>query len=145
MGNTEGQRLQTDEGLQGNEKIELAIKALQQNPSEEVLAHVLTVVRRRMRDKGQLIVAVDAPQADGQMRLQAIKTDDGSVWWSAFTSFEEEVRGSDSVMSTFLADIEQLFHMAINEEQINGVILNPWNATLKLDKRLIRIVLGETR
>ena len=48
-------------------------------------------------------------------------------------------------MSTFLADIEQLFHMAINEEQINGVILNPWNATLKLDKRLIRIVLGETR
>ena len=55
-----------DEGLQGNEKIESAIKALQQNPSEEVLAHVLTVVRRRMRDKGQLIVAVDAPQADGQ-------------------------------------------------------------------------------
>ena len=145
MGNIQGQRLQTDEGLQGNEKIESAIKALQQNPSEEVLAHVLTVVRRRMRDKGQLIVAVDAPQADGQMRLQAIKTDDGSVWWSAFTSFEEEVRGSDSVMSTFLADIEQLFHMAINEEQINGVILNPWNATLKLDKRLIQIVLGETR
>ena len=27
-----------DEGLQGNEKIESAIKALQQNPSEEVLA-----------------------------------------------------------------------------------------------------------
>ena len=102
-----------DEGLQGNEKIESAIKALQ--------------------------------QADGQMRLQAIKTDDGSVWWSAFTSFEEEVRGSDSVMSTFLADIEQLFHMAINEEQITGVILNPWNATLMLNKRLIRIVLGETR
>lgn len=139
------EKKQTDEGLQGNEKLEEAIKALQQNPSEELLAHALTVVRRRMRDKGQLIVAVDAPQADGQMRLQAIKTDDGSVWWSAFTSFEEEVRGSDSVMSTFLADIEQLFHMAINEEQINGVILNPWNATLKLDKRLIQIVLGETR
>ena len=89
MENIQGQRLQTDEGLQGNEKIESAIKALQQNPSEELLAHALTVVRRRMRDKGQLIVAVDAPQADGQMRLQAIKTDDGSVWWSAFTSFEK--------------------------------------------------------
>ena len=139
------EKKQTDEGLQENEKLEEAIKALQQNPTQEMLAHVLTVVRRRMRDKGQFIVAVDAPQADGQMRLQAIKTDDGSVWWSAFTSFEEEVRGSDSVMSTFLADIEQLFHMAINEEQINGVILNPWNATLKLDKRLIQIVLGETR
>ena len=142
MKNKEEKRLQTDEGLQGNEKLEAAIKALQQNPTEELLAHALTVVRRRMRDKGQFIVAVDAPKADGQMHLQAIKTDDGRVWWSAFTSFEEEVRGSDSVMSTFLADIEQLFHMAINEERINGIILNPWNATLMLDKRLIQIVLG---
>ena len=115
MGNKEKKHLQTDEGLQENEKLESAIKALQQNPSEELLAHALTVVRRRMRDKGQLIVAVDAPQADGQMRLQAIKTDDGSVWWSAFTSFEEEVRGSDSVMSTFLADIEQIGRASCRE------------------------------
>lgn len=137
------EKKQTDEGLQGNEKLEDAIKALQQNPTQEMLAHVLTVVRRRMRDKGQFIVAVDPPQADGQMRLQAIKTDDGRVWWSAFSSFEEEMRGSDSVMSTFLADIEQLLRMAVREESINGIILNPWNATLMLDKRLIQIILGE--
>ena len=68
MENIQGQRLQTDEGLQGNEKIESAIKALQQNPSEELLAHALTIVRRRMRDKGQFIVAVDAEKADGQMQ-----------------------------------------------------------------------------
>lgn len=137
------EKKQTDEGLQGNEKLEDAIKALQQNPTQEMLAHVLTVVRRRMRDKGQFIVAVDAPKEDGQMRLQAIKTDDGRVWWSAFSSFEEEMRGSDSVMSTFLADIEQLLRMAVREESINGIILNPWNATLMLDKRLIQIILGE--
>lgn len=77
------------------------------------------------------------------MRLQAIKTDDGRVWWSAFSGFEEEMRGSDSVMSTFLADIEQLLRMAVREESINGIILNPWNATLMLDKRLIQIILGE--
>lgn len=46
------EKKQTDEGLQGNEKLEEAIKALQQNPTQEMLAHVLTVVRRRMRDKG---------------------------------------------------------------------------------------------
>lgn len=137
------EKKQTDEGLQGNEKLEAAIKALQQNPTQEMLAHVLTVVRRRMRDKGQLIVAVDPPKVDGQMRLQAIKTDDGRIWWSAFSSFEEEMRGSDSVMSTFLADIEQLLRMAVREENINGIILNPWNATLMLDKRLIQIILGE--
>ena len=32
-----------DKGLQGNEKIEEAILALQQEPTEELLAHALTV------------------------------------------------------------------------------------------------------
>lgn len=41
-----------DKGLQGNEKIEEAILALQQEPTEELLAHALTVVRRRMRGRG---------------------------------------------------------------------------------------------
>ena len=41
----------TDEGLLGNEKIEDAIAALQQQPTQELLAHALTVVRRRMREK----------------------------------------------------------------------------------------------
>ena len=43
-----------DEGLQGNEKIETAIAALQQEASEEMLAHTLTVIRRRMKEGGQL-------------------------------------------------------------------------------------------
>jgi len=43
----------TDEGLLGNEKIEDAIAALQQQPTQELLAHALTVVRRRMRENGR--------------------------------------------------------------------------------------------
>ena len=38
-----------DEGLRGNEKIEEAIAALQQELSADMLAHTLTVVRRRMQ------------------------------------------------------------------------------------------------
>ena len=41
-----------DKGLQGNEKIEEAILALQQEPTEELLAHALTVVRRRGEKRG---------------------------------------------------------------------------------------------
>ena len=73
-----------DKGLQGNEKIEEAILAIQQNPTEELLAHALTVVRRRMREQGQFIVAVEPPSADVKeavmqaggtaMRLQAVQT-----------------------------------------------------------------------
>ena len=106
-----------------------------------------------MREQGQFIVAVEPPSADVKeavmqaagtaMRLQAVQTLDGKKWWSAFTGFEEELKGSGSVMSTFLTDIEQLFRMTLNADGIEGVILNPWNRTLMLDKQLLRIILGE--
>ena len=41
-----------DERLKGNEKIETAIAALQQEPNDELLAHTLTVIRRRMKEQG---------------------------------------------------------------------------------------------
>ena len=56
--------------------------------------------------------------------------------------FFEEIKGGGSVMSTFLTDIEKLFTSALSVEEIDGVIINPWNRTLMLDKNLIRIVRG---
>ena len=131
-----------DNELQGNEKIEEAIAALQQEPTQEMLAHTLTVIRRRMQEKGQFVIAVEPPTGDNQLKLQAITTDDGKVWWMAFTSFEEELKGSNSVMSTFIADIKQLFTSALQADAISGIILNPWNRTIMLDKNLIQITLG---
>ena len=131
-----------DNELQGNEKIEEAIAALQQEPTQEMLAHTLTVIRRRMQEKGQFVIAVEPPTGNNQLKLQAITTDDGKVWWMAFTSFEEELKGSNSVMSTFMTDIKQLFTSALQADTISGIILNPWNRTIMLDKNLIRVILG---
>ncbi len=131
-----------DNELQGNEKIEEAIAALQQEPTQEMLAHALTVIRRRMQEKGQFVIAVEPPTGDNQLKLQAITTDDGKVWWMAFTSFDEELKGSNSVMSTFMTDIKQLFTSALQADAISGIILNPWNRTIMLDKNLIQITLG---
>ena len=77
-----------DEGLKDNIKIENAIAALQQESTQEMLAHTLTVIRRRMKEKGRLIIAVEPPKADRNLNIQAIKTDDGRMWWMAFTSFD---------------------------------------------------------
>ena len=132
-----------DEGLIGNEKIEEAVLALQSEPSQEMLAHTLTVIRRRIREGGQFIVAVEPSLESTQMNLQIVKTADGAVWWSAFTGFEEELKGADSVKSTFLSDIDKLFETALEVPEINGVIINPWNRTIMLDKELIRIILQQ--
>ena len=133
---------QLDKTLNGNEKIEAAIAALQKESTEEMLAHTLNVIRRRMQEQAQLIVAVEPPKGDGKITLQAVKTSDGKQWWSAFTSFDEELKGSDHIMSTFTSDIDKIFNSALQEPSIEGVIINPWNRTLMLNKTLINIILG---
>ena len=137
-----GNKEQIDVSLIGNDKIEEAIVNIQKEPTEENLVRALSIVRHRMNDKGQLIIAVEPPLPDGKLNLQVIKTEDGQMWWTAYTSFDEELKGSGSVMSTFMADIEKMFESAINAEGIEGIIINPWNRTIMLDKELIRIVLG---
>ena len=66
-----------DEGLQGNEKIEEAILGLQKESTQEMLAHTLTVIRRRMKEKGQVILAVEPPKGMEQMQIQAVQTSGG--------------------------------------------------------------------
>lgn len=131
-----------DKGLNGNEKIEQAVAALQQEPTQEQLAHTLTVIRRRIKEHGQLVVAVEPNLGSEQMQLRAIRTADGASWWYAFTSFEEELKGAEPVQSTFLVDMEKLFDAALAVPEISGIILNPWNRTIQLDKTLIRIIKG---
>ena len=134
-----------DEGLNGNEKIEQAVCQLQQEPTQEQLAHTLTVIRRRMRENGQVVVAVEPNPASEQMQLRALRTADGASWWYAFTSFEEEMKGAEAVQSTFLVELEKLLDAALQVPEIQGIILNPWNRTIQLDKTLLRIIKGYTR
>ena len=133
-----------DEKLQGNEKIEDAIERLKKEPTQEMLAHTLTVIRRRMKEEGELIVAVEPRAGDSQLKVHGIQLEDGTSWWMAFTSFEEEMKGADKVMSAFMGNMRQLFEAVLKTDGIKGIILNPWNQTIMLDKHLIVIILGKT-
>ena len=132
-----------DEKLQGNEKIETAIESLKKEPTQEMLAHALTVIRRRMKEDAELIVAVDPALEGSQLNVHVLRLEDGSSWWMAFTSFEEEIKGANKVMSTFMGNMRQMFDAVLKTDGVDGIIVNPWNRTLMLDKTLIRIILGE--
>jgi len=131
-------------GVLTTENIEQAIAALQQNATPELLAHALTAIRRRIRENGQFVVAVEPNPGTTQMSLKVVPTPDGRAWWYAFTSFEEEMRGAEQVQSTFMADIGKLLETALTVPEIEGIILNPWHRTLMLDKTLIQIILPES-
>ena len=130
-----------DQGLQGNDKLEEAIRELQEMPSDEQLAYTLTLLRRRMRESGQMVVAVEAAAQEENLQLATVRTEDGIRWFAAFTSFEEEMKGGGAVKSTFLADIRALFETT-READVAGVILNQWNRRLALDQTLLAVVLG---
>ena len=133
-------KIKMDEGLKGNEKIESYIAMLQKEPSQELLAVTLTSIRRRMQEGGQFIVPVDY-RADSSLQVQVMETN-GKKWLPAFSGFEEQMKGNTQVMSTFLASIDQLLGLALTGD-VEGLLLNPWNLTMKLDKNLIRIIRGE--
>lgn len=52
------------------------------------------------------------------------------------------MKGGNQITSTFLTDMEQLFKSVLDVDEINGIILNPWNRTIMLDKTLINIIFG---
>ena len=119
-------KMQEDENRRLNQALEDAVQGLQQAPTQEQLAHTLTVVRRAMQAAA--------------LRPKIVQTADGGRWWYAFTSFDEQMKSPDAVKSTFWADINSLFDAALAAEEIQGIILNPWHCTLQLDKTLIRII-----
>lgn len=134
--------MESDKNLKENQKIEAAIEQLQKVPSQETLAHALTVFRRRMNEGGELIPAVDQDAGTGALKMRVLRTEDGKEWFLAYTGFEEQRKDSNPIMSGFTAEIRQLFVMALGEPNIEGIIINPWNRTLMLDKNLIRIIMG---
>ena len=46
-------------------------------------------------------------------------------------------------MSTFMGNMRQMFDAVLKTDGVDGIIVNPWNRTIMLDKTLIRIILGE--
>ena len=52
-------KMQEDENRRLNQALEDAVQGLQQAPTQEQLAHTLTVVRRAMQAGGQWIAAVE--------------------------------------------------------------------------------------
>ena len=62
---------------------------------------------------------------------------------SVYRFLRKSLKGGGSVKSTFMTDIRKLFESALQVEEIEGIIINPWNRTIMLSKALIKIIFGE--
>ena len=109
-----GNKEQIDVSLIGNDKIEEAIVNIQKAPTEENLVRALSIVRHRMNDKGQLIIAVEPPLPDGKLNLQVIKTEDGQMLGALH---DEEVK-MHNIMSTLNSYKVQASQLSIGKLDI---------------------------
>lgn len=131
--------MEKDKNLLGNKLIEDAISDMYKNMSDERLAKVLTTIRSRMMDGGHLVVAVKPSETEG-LELRPVRLQDGTKWFAAFTSMDEEIKRQDTFISGFTAEISMLFNTALQVDEVSGIIINPWDKALKLDKQLIRLL-----
>lgn len=131
--------MKQDSSLTGNKLIKESIIKMYKNLTDENLAAVLTVIRKRSNEGGHFVVAVKAGDKN-TFELRPVVTPDGGKWFAAFTDFDEELKKTDEVVSGFTAEISKLFDVALSSDEIRGVILNPWDKALKLDKTMIRLI-----
>lgn len=138
-----------DPGLKGNNQIKEAIAVFHQNPNDEGLAFVLTKVRKRMKDGGELVVGVELYQdpfpvaeEEKKLQVQTVISRDGKKWFAVYTSFEEQRKGGEEINSTFLTPISKVLAFALEAEGVEGLMINPWGKTFGLTKRMAEIVLG---
>ena len=130
-----------DSKLKGNELVEEMIHKFYEEQSAENLMAVCMAVRQRLNQDGHFIFPVDATTNGDGTQVFAFKTLDfeGVPVLVAFTSIAEREKAPPSdAVSQF---IDVVLDAVMQNEEIAGLMLNPWGESMYLDKEDIGVIL----
>lgn len=132
-----------DSFLDGNESIEEAIHAYYEQPSKDAVANLLMSIYRCMAANRHVIVPVDIHEEDNGQQSYELKTlllEDGTVAAVAFTSQDNFAKAPQSGgLSHF---IDSVFTAVHGDENLAGILLNPWGESFLLTKDLLTAILA---
>ncbi len=144
----------------GNEELAAAMNAVCESSDKEVLAKLLKLMARRIMEGGEIILPVQMSQSafdmlgdlnkvkagdivtakeEIRMTPQTLTDKDGGVWYAAFTDYGEVSKGEGT--STVNQPLKTIVKAALEDEEKQGLILNPWDGSITLDKNLLKVVL----
>ena len=132
-----------DPTLHGNEKIKEAIRLFHQERSDARYAAACGAIRECMISEGHLVFPADMTEDDAGCTNFFFKTlvIEGMDFLVAFTDQEEyEKAPASGAVSQF---IDSMLENVMLDENIAGVIINPWGEQLVLCKADIAAILGE--
>ena len=132
-----------DPTLHGNEKIKEAIHMFHQEQTNERYDLGCFAVRERMLCEGHLIFPADIIETEDGSTNFLFKTMEmnGMDFLAAFTDQEEyEKRPASGAVSQF---IDVMLENVMKQEDIAGVIINPWGEPFVLCKSDIAMIFGK--
>lgn len=152
-----------NEDLSGNAAIEAAINQLYERGGKESLLFLLTVLCSRMKCEGHALVPfvevgegffsdMDVYQLkagdtitldhDVRLRMDTVTEDKKEEWLYLFTS-EEELRKQQCGNVIMSVPIKDMLRIALDNEKVLGLVINPFGRYVKLDKELLKFLLIE--
>lgn len=145
-----------DSFLDGNERIDQAISRLAVEGTREAMVAVLDTIHNRMLQNGHFLLPTrmkfdvndfidlskvkigDTVTNKEPLAFEfcTVQSPDGKQWMVAFTSKQEYEKG-ESVNGLLSQFIDWILDAALQNDNVEGIVLNPWGQSLTLPKELI--------
>lgn len=147
---------------EGNIHIEAAIRRRAKEQTRDSLIELLEACERRINEGASLLIPVEiaspmddfipadvkvgdiiSPKEDIHMIMRKVSLHDGGVGMVAFTTEEEAKKGESSSMVS--ADMGEFLKSVLTMDDVEGVVINPWDDTFYMPKELISILLDNMK
>ncbi len=130
--------MEIEEKLSWNTRLEEAAGIFRENPTDDNLYRLLTIIVSLARSGGMWMVPVRSSRETGQP-FQLLQTDDGKSWFAAYTDVSQAE--ADEVTSIMSMDISASLRAAEGIEEAAGLMINPWTMAAALPMNAVRIAL----
>ena len=147
--------------IQANKMIEAAIDQYYIQQDKNGMLLFMEVMVTRMQQAGEVIVpyitenpfmseeqiskvkAGDTISLDHDVRLkiETVKDADEKEWIGVFTSSEEMHKGSAGNVQ-MNQSIESILCLALNCEQVNGIVINPFGKYIQMTKKMMELLIN---
>ena len=147
--------------IQANQMIEAAIDQYYIQQDKNGMLLFMEVMVTRMQQAGEVVVPyitenpfmseeqiskVKAGNTisldhDVRLKIETVKDADEKEWIGVFTSSEEMHKGSAGNVQ-MNQSIESILRLALNWEQVNGIVINPFGKYIQMTKKMIELLIN---
>ena len=126
-----------------HEKLTQAIATMTQTPTNENLFAVLQQLGDMLEAGAGVLVPADRmpdepDQEEDRIQYRMLQGSDGTPLLVCFTAQAELERGAATTAVEL--PLEQLLGTALSNEQVGGVVINPWGKPFRLNRQLLEML-----